>query len=91
MGYATAIVVGEFAQTTAYKKGGVKVVPCPQETGRVPTCVACKLCWKDDILRKARITIGFEAHSGGAAKVRHKLLQIEARAKTDGSDPIFLQ
>ena len=31
-GYATAIVVGEFAQPTAYKKSGVKIVPCPQET-----------------------------------------------------------
>jgi hypothetical protein len=79
-GYATAIVVSEFAQPTAYKKSGVKIVPCPQETGRVPTCADCELCWKDDILRQAGITIGFEAHSGGANKVRQKLLQIDMAA-----------
>jgi hypothetical protein len=77
-GYATAVVVGKFARSTAYRKDGVKIVPCPQETGRVETCVECRLCLKDDLLRRAGITIGFEAHSGGAAKVREKLLQIEA-------------
>jgi hypothetical protein len=78
VGYATAIVVGAFAQKKAYKKGGIKIVPCPQETGLVPTCADCKLCWRDDVLRQAAITIGFEAHSGGAKKVRQKLLQIES-------------
>jgi len=78
MGYATAIVVSEFVQKKAYQKGGVKIVPCPQETGLVPTCADCKLCWRDDVLRRAGITIGFEAHSGGAKKVRQKLLQIES-------------
>jgi hypothetical protein len=91
MGYATAIVVGEFAQPIAYKKSGIKIVPCPQETGRVPTCADCKLCWRDGILRQAGITIGFEAHSGGAAKLRNKLVEIEARSRASGSDPIFLQ
>jgi hypothetical protein len=91
LGYATAMVVSEFIKPTAYMRGSVKVVPCPQETGRIPTCVDCKLCWKDEILRKAGITIGFEAHSGGAAKVRQKLMQIEMKVRTAGSDPIFLQ
>ena len=35
-GYATAIVVGVFERETAYMSGGIKIVPCPQETGRVP-------------------------------------------------------
>jgi len=91
MGYATAIVVSEFEDWRAYNHRGIKVVPCPQETGHAPTCAACKLCWRDDILRKASITIGFEAHSGGAKKVRQRLLQIEARVRTAGSDSVFLQ
>jgi hypothetical protein len=78
MGYATAIVVSEFAQKKAYQKGGIKIVPCPQETGLAPTCVDCKLCWRDDVLQQAGITIGFEAHSGGASKLRQRLLQIHA-------------
>jgi hypothetical protein len=84
-GYATAIVVGEFAQPTAYRKGGVKIVPCPQETGRVPTCVECQLCWKDDILRAAQITIGFEAHGFQAGKVRKMLTEIQAADGAAGS------
>jgi hypothetical protein len=82
-GYATAIVVSEFARDTAYVRGGAKIVPCPQETGRVATCAACRLCWRDDILRAARITIGFEAHSGGAAKLRQRLLQIHAASGSE--------
>jgi hypothetical protein len=34
------------------------------------------------VLRQAGITIGFEAHSGGAKKVRQKLLQIESGGAT---------
>lgn len=77
-GYSAAIVVGAFAKPTAYRKDGIKIVPCPEETGRVDSCTQCKLCWKDDLLRRAGITIGFQAHSVQAAKVREKLLQIEA-------------
>lgn len=77
-GYATAIVVGAFAKSTAYRKDGIKIVPCPEETGRVNTCAECRLCWKDDLLRRADITIGFEAHGFWASKVREHLLRIEA-------------
>lgn len=77
-GYAAAIVVGAFAKPTAYRKDGIKIVPCPEETGRVDNCTQCKLCWKDDLLKRAGITIAFHAHSVQAAKVREKLLQIEA-------------
>jgi hypothetical protein len=76
-GYASAIVVGAFTKSTAYYRDGIKIVPCPQETGRVATCTRCKLCWKDDLLRRAGITIGFEAHGFWASKVREKLTQIE--------------
>jgi hypothetical protein len=76
-GYATAMVVSTFQRPTAYVRGGVKIVPCPQETGRVVSCTQCRLCWRDDILRPAGITIGFEAHGFQAGKVRRILQQIE--------------
>lgn len=80
-GYATAIVVDYFVQSKAYVRDGIKIVPCPQETGRRNFCTDCRLCFKDDLLQRANITIGFEAHSGGARKMREKLTQIErARA-----------
>ncbi len=76
-GYATALVVDHFEETKAYHRGGVKIVPCPQETGRVPLCTDCRLCFKDDLLKRADITIAFAAHSGGAKRMREKLAQIE--------------
>jgi hypothetical protein len=83
-GYATAIVVSEFQRPTAYMTGGIKIVPCPQETGRVPSCTACQLCWKDDLLRKAKISIGFQAHGFQAGKVRQILQQIHASDEAAG-------
>jgi hypothetical protein len=76
-GYATAIVVDYFERSKAYVRDGVKIVPCPQETGRIRFCTDCRLCFKDDLLKRANISIGFEAHSGGARKMREKLTQIE--------------
>jgi hypothetical protein len=76
-GYATAIVVDYFESSKTYVRDGIKIVPCPQETGRIGFCTDCRLCFKDDLLRRANITIGFEAHSGGARKMREKLTQIE--------------
>lgn len=87
-GYAAAIVVGAFAKTTAYKKDGIKIVPCPEETGRVNSCSECKLCWKDDLLRRAGITIGFEAHGFWASKVREILLKIEGAQAAVATSPL---
>ncbi len=71
--YATAVVVDQFVNTRAYVSDGIKIVPCPQETGRVRFCTDCRLCFKDDLLKKADVTIGFAAHSGGARKMKDKL------------------
>ena len=76
-GYATALVLDHFEETKAHYRAGVKIVPCPQETGRVPLCTDCRLCFKDDLLRQADITIAFAAHSGGAKRMREKLTLIE--------------
>ena len=83
-GYAAAIVVDRFVDSKAYMRDGVKIVPCPQETGRIRFCTDCKLCFKDNLLRRAGITIGFEAHSGGARKMRAKPL----RSSTSAPPPL---
>lgn len=61
-GYATALVVPEFKQDTAYEHEGLKVVPCPEQTGRCKSCAQCRLCLQDDKLKAAGVTIGFKAH-----------------------------
>ena len=46
-GYATAMVVDRFQDTKAFSIDGVKVVPCPQQTGKTDSCRTCRLCWDD--------------------------------------------
>jgi hypothetical protein len=75
-GYATALVVDRFARTKAYSLDGIKIVPCPQQTGRSKNCLSCKLCWTDARLRETGVTIAFEAHGAQAKSVRKQLIQI---------------
>jgi len=75
-GYAAALVVDYFRSDKAYTVDGVKVVPCPQQTGRSENCMSCKLCWNDGRLRKIGVTIGFRAHGNQANSVRKQLIQI---------------
>jgi hypothetical protein len=81
-GYATALVVDRFASAKAYEIDGVKIVPCPQQTGKTENCMSCKLCWDDGRLRQIGVTIGFEAHGNQAKSVRHSLIQISLEEKS---------
>lgn len=71
-GYAVAMTVSEFAGESAYEAGGVKVVPCPQQT-RGKTCTDCRLCFADGRLRAAGLAIGFALHGWGINKARKAL------------------
>jgi hypothetical protein len=75
-GYATAIVLDRFRDTKAYTIDGVKVVPCPQQTGRAKDCASCKLCWNDARVRETGVTVAFEPHGAQANSVRRQLTQI---------------
>lgn len=66
-GYATAIVVPEFADTRMYTIQGRKILPCPEQTRGV-TCEECRLCMDDERLYRQGITIAFAAHSQGRRK-----------------------
>lgn len=69
-GYATALVVSEFQQESAYDLDGVRVIPCPAQTRENVTCQSCGLCMDAGRLHKAGLTIAFEAHGSQAHKVR---------------------
>lgn len=60
-GYATAMVVPEHPGRKVYERGGVKVLPCPQEQGG-PQCKDCGLCARPATLRDKGLTVGFAAH-----------------------------
>lgn len=66
-GYKTALVVTEYERDTAYEVDGVRIIPCPEMTGRAKSCEECLLCWRGD---KVPGTIAFKAHGKGAAQVR---------------------
>lgn len=67
-GYAAALVTPPHPEDgRAYELGGVKVIPCPNQTRGVQ-CSECRLCFDDARLLASRSVIGFEVH--GASKKR---------------------
>jgi hypothetical protein len=66
-GYATALVVPQHTTKRLYRDGRQKILPCPEQTSGV-SCVACRLCMRDDYLREAGITIAFAAHGSVGSK-----------------------
>lgn len=71
-GFATSIVVPTFASEVAYQLDGLKLIPCPEQTGRAASCKACRLCMNDDKLKAADVTIAFAAH-GPTARTKTML------------------
>ena len=54
-GYAAAIVVDTFKSDKAYNIGhGLKGVPCPHTTGKVDSCLNCKLCLNANKLKNEK-------------------------------------
>ena len=74
-GYGAAIVVAEHQDTKAYMADGVKIIPCPQQTGRAANCEACKLCFHAYRLRATNAVIGFQTH-GNVKRANNALIQI---------------
>jgi hypothetical protein len=67
-GFATAMVVSHHSSPKAHILDGIKVVPCPEQTGRAANCESCKLCWNDAGLKASNVTIAFAIHSVSEAK-----------------------
>jgi len=72
-GYPAAVVVGEFQKTTAYEENGVKLVPCPQQTGKSESCLSCGLCTRGTAMLDRKVAIAFIPHGPGIKKVRKSL------------------
>jgi hypothetical protein len=73
-GYATSIVVSEFESKKKYKKGKHNLIPCPQQAvNKDITCVDCGLCLKSELLKKANLTIAFEAHGSSKKSISGKV------------------
>lgn len=76
-GYATALVVPAFEKDTAYVYKGVKILPCPEQTGRCASCADCRLCMQDGKLKAVGLTIAFKPH-GPSLKAKAMLEKINA-------------
>ena len=68
-GYAPALVVPAHPKSgRAWRAGGVRWIPCPEQTRGIP-CASCGLCFKADELRDRGAGIAFAAHSQGKKHV----------------------
>lgn len=81
-GYAAALVVPAFETASAYTvgasadgTGGVRIVPCPQQT-RDRTCAACRLCMDAPRLLERGLAIGFALHGWGSNKAAAALRRV---------------
>jgi len=72
LGYATAIVVESHIMDRVHKTGGMKLLPCVEQT-RGKTCAECRLCMRDTELHTRVLTIAFAAH--GSRQSRAKALK----------------
>ena len=72
-GYVAALIVLKHNGWQAYKRDGFNMLPCPAQTNETKTCKMCRLCMRDDLLRKVNAVIAFEVH--GATVKLTKLLK----------------
>lgn len=80
-GYVAALVVNEHKQRRRWLNNGLSILPCPSQTGDV-TCNDCRLCGKEDLIRKEGYVIGFAVHGDKATRSR-ALKTLERRERGD--------
>lgn len=74
VGFASALVVKDFKQDKAYDLGhGLKGIPCPAQTGRAASCVACGLCLNADRLHRTNCVILLKVHGSGLSRAMKAL------------------
>ena len=74
-GYAPALVVPEFPHgPRAFDVEGMRLVPCPAESG-VRTCAQCRLCLDPDLARR-HTGIAFAFHGGNNVESGKKRLRV---------------
>jgi hypothetical protein len=67
LGYAAVLVVDKHLEERRHHRGGIDLLPCPQETRGV-TCAECRLCMDAGRLRDEGLTIAFAVHGSPASK-----------------------
>jgi hypothetical protein len=60
-GYAPAVVVDDFPQKSFFDKDGIRWINCKEQENGTP-CTECRLCFKDDVLKKNKMGIAFKKH-----------------------------
>lgn len=75
-GFASAMVVNSHDSDKAVKHEDFTIIPCPQQTGRVANCAACKLCAQGDKLHAKKAVIAFAIHGARATRAKEILNSI---------------
>lgn len=72
-GWVPAFVMGTFPSDKVFTLDGVKLIPCPEQTGKAESCTECTLCFDDAKLRERGMGIAFQAHGLKASKMRARM------------------
>lgn len=80
-GYPAALVVVDFeGHTKAYKKDGVKILPCKEQVDGTQ-CIDCLWCAQGEALLRTGTVIGFFAHGTNKKNVVETIQRLTIRAK----------
>lgn len=71
-GYAPALTVVEHKTDRAYSAGGIKLIPCPEQTRGI-ACDRCRLCFNADRLAADNTGIAFAIHGARQKHGKRKL------------------
>lgn len=83
-GWASALVVEKYKQTTIYDLGdGFKGIPCPATVRDDKQCVTCGICMNADALHDKKIVVLFEPHGSGKKKVVRVLQTLNLKPKKE--------
>ena len=83
LGYACSMVVESHGEAVRpYKlSNGMTAIPCREQVGVSESCTSCRLCFKDDVLKRTGAVIVFETHGQQVRKARAAVLKANASAK----------
>jgi hypothetical protein len=62
---------------------GMTAIPCREQVGVSESCTSCRLCFKDDVLKRTNSVIVFETHGQQVRKA--KAAVHKSRAASQGA------
>jgi hypothetical protein len=61
-------------------ENGMMAIPCREQVGSAENCTSCRLCFRDDVLKRTGAVIVFETHGQQSRKAKAAVHKSRAAA-----------